>query len=108
MRENTSYSSSAATPVTIDGYAGQQLEIQLPDVDPATCDEATEDGEGHLFVFSGPVAGLYAQGPANRWLVSIIDVEGTRFIAVVNDYVGTPQGVHDAGVNVVETLEFNP
>ncbi len=31
LRANTFYTSSAATPVTIDGYAGQELELQLPE-----------------------------------------------------------------------------
>ena len=35
LRANKFYTSSAATPVTIDGYAGQELELQLPD-DPFT------------------------------------------------------------------------
>ena len=35
LRANTFYTSSTATPVTIDGYAGQELELQLPD-DPFT------------------------------------------------------------------------
>src|SRR4051812_2532084 len=66
LRANTFYASRDATPVTIDGFAGKELEIQLPD-DPFTaCDkDDPDDAGGHAFVFSGP--GLYAQGPANWW-----------------------------------------
>jgi hypothetical protein len=35
LRANNFYASSVATPVTIDGYAGQELELQLPE-DPFT------------------------------------------------------------------------
>ena len=81
LRANTSYTTSVATPVTIDGYAGQELELQLPDDPFTTCDKDDPgDPGGHAFVFSGP--GLYAQGPANRWHLYILDVDGTRLIAV--------------------------
>jgi hypothetical protein len=66
LRTNTFYTSSVATPVTIDGYAGQELALQLPDDPFTSCDKEPGDSGGHAFVFSGP--GLYAQGPANRWV----------------------------------------
>jgi hypothetical protein len=107
IRANTSYRSSAATPVTIDGYVGQELESQLPDDPIATCDKAPGDADGHAFVFSGE-AGLYAQGPANRWHLFIVDVAGTRLIAVGLSYAGTPQTDLDIARNVIETIDFNP
>ena len=107
LRANTFYTSSVATPVTIDGYAGQELELQLPDDPFTTCDkDDPDDPGGHAFVFSGP--GLYAQGPANRWHLFILDVEGTRLIAVVLSYEGTPQADLDLARNVIETLDINP
>ena len=106
LRANTSYTSSVATPVTIDGYAGQELELQLPD-DPFTrCDKEPGDSGGHAFVFSGP--GLYAQGPANRWHLYILDVDGTRLIAVILSYAQTPQTDLDLARNIIETLDINP
>jgi hypothetical protein len=106
LRANTFYTSSVATPVTVDGYAGQELELQLPD-DPFTrCDKEPGDSGGHAFVFSGP--GLYAQGPANRWHLYILDVEGARLIAVILSYAQTPQTDLDLARNVIETLDINP
>jgi hypothetical protein len=107
LRANTFYTSSAATPVTIDGYSGQELELQLPD-DPFTkCDkDDPTDSGGHAFVFSGP--GLYAQGPANRWHLYILDVEGTRLIAVILSYARTPQTDLDLARNIIETLDIQP
>ena len=107
LRDNTFYTSSAATPVTIDGYAGQDLELQLPD-DPFTrCDkDDPTDSGGHAFVFSGP--GLYAQGPANRWHLYILDVDGARLIAVILSYAKTPRTDLDLARNVIETLDINP
>jgi hypothetical protein len=105
LRANSYYTSTAATPVTIDGYAGQELELQLPD-DPFTeCDNETGDDYGHAFVFSGP--GLYAQGPANRWDLYILDVEGTRLIAVILSYAKTPQTDVDRAQHIIQTLDIN-
>jgi len=106
LRTNTFYSSSQPTPVTIDDYSGQELKLQLPD-DPFTrCDEESGDEIGHAFVFSGP--GLYAQGPANIWDLYILDVDGTRLIAVILSYAKTPQTELDLARTVIETLDINP
>lgn len=105
IRANTTYTSSAATPVAIDGYAGQELEIQLPDDPIAACDKAAGDADGHAFVFSGG-AGLYAQGAANRWHLFIVDVASTRLIAVVLSYAGTPAADLRTARNVIESINF--
>jgi len=106
LRANTYYTSTVATPVTIDGYAGQELELQLPDYPFTKCDNETGDDYGHAFVFSGP--GLYAQGPANRWHLYVLDVEGTRLIAVILSYAKTPQTDLDLARNIIETLDITP
>ena len=107
LRANTFYTSSAARPVTIDGYSGKELEIQLPD-DPFTkCDkDDPDDPGGHEFVFSGP--GLYAQGPANRWHLYILDVDGARLISVILSYAKTPQTDLDLARNIIETMNIKP
>jgi len=104
LRANTFYTSSPPTSVTIDGYAGQELELQLPNDPFTTCDNESGDDFGHAFVFSGP--GLYAQGPANRWHLYVLDVDGTRLIAVVLSYAKTPNTDLDLARNVIETLKI--
>jgi hypothetical protein len=104
LRANTFYTSSAATPVTIDGYTGKELELQLPDDPFTSCDRESGDTDGHAFVFSGP--GLYAQGPANRWHLYILDVDGTRLIAVILSYAQTPRADLDLARNSIETLDI--
>ena len=106
LRANTFYTSSASTPVTIDGFAGQELELQLPNDPFTSCDKEPGDTGGHAFVFSG--AGLYAQGPANRWRLYILDVDGTRLIAVILSYAKTPQADLDLARNIIETLDIDP
>ncbi len=105
LRANTFYTSSVATPVTIDGYAGQELELQFPDDPFTSCDKEAGDSGGHAFVFSGP--GLYAQGPANRWHLYILDVEGTRLIAAILSYAQTPRTDLDLARNIIETLDID-
>jgi len=107
LRANTFYTSSVARPVTIDGYAGQELELQLPYHPFTSCDkDDPADSGGHAFVFSG--SGLYAQGPGNRWHLYVLDVEGARLIAVILSYAHTPQPDLDLARNVIETLDINP
>ena len=108
LRANTSYTSSAATPVTIDGYAGQELELQLPDDPFTTCDKDDPGRSGRPRVRvlrPGPLR----PGPANRWHLSIVDVEGSP--AHHGDPLvrkGTPQADLDLAQNVIETLDINP
>src|SRR5947208_3452984 len=39
LRANTYYTSTAAKPVTIDGFSGQELELQMPGGSYAHCDK---------------------------------------------------------------------
>jgi len=107
LRANPHYTSSAATPVTIDGYTGKELELQLPNDSFDSCDKDNPaDAGGHAFVFSGP--GVYAQRPANRWHLYIVNVDGARLIAGVLSYAKTPHSELDRARNVIETLDINP
>ena len=93
--------------MTIDGYAGKELELQLPGGSYTHCDkDDPNDSGGHEFVFSGP--GLYAQGPANRWHLYVLDVDGARLIAVILSYAKTPQADLDRAQNIIETLDITP
>jgi hypothetical protein len=107
LRANTFYTSTAAKPVTIDGYAGQEVELQLPNRSYTKCDkDDPNDAGGHEFVFSGP--GLYAQGPGNRWDVYALDVDGSRLIATILSYAKTPKSDLDLARNVIQTMDINP
>jgi len=106
LRSNTFYTSSEPTPLTIDGYSGKQIELQLPDDPFTSCDKEPGDSGGHAFVFSG--AGLYAQGPANIWDLHILDVDDTRLIAVILSYAKTPQADLDLARDVIETMDIVP
>lgn len=106
LRANTYYTSTAANPVTIDGYSGQELVLQMPGGSYDRCDkDDPNDPGGHVFPFSGG-PGLYTQGPANRWHLYILDVNGTRLISVILSYAQTPQNDLDLARNVIETMHI--
>jgi hypothetical protein len=92
LKANTSYTSSAASPVTVGGFDGQEIELQLPGADViAACDRRPGESTGDYLVFP---KGFYAQGPNSRWHLYIVDVDGTRLITMVSIAEGTPPGRH--------------
>jgi hypothetical protein len=58
-----------------------------------------------VFPFSGG-PGLYRQGPGNRWHLYILDVNGTRLIAVILSYAKTPQNDVDLAQNIIRTMRI--
>ena len=105
LRANTYYT-------LIGSDAGDPRRLRRPGVrDPAAGRSVHEVRQetrgtisGHAFVFSGP--GLYAQGPANRWHLYILDVAGTRLISVVLSYPKTPKADLDLAQNVIKTMNI--
>ena len=55
-----------------------------------------------------PGRGLCAQGPANGWHLYILDVEGTRLIAVPLSYERTPKADLELARNIIDTLDIDP
>ena len=104
------YADKGQYPSALDALVSEGYLRKLPDDPFTTCDVPADDagGDGRAFVFSGVNGGLYAQGPANRWHLFIVDVDGTRLTVVVPYYQGTPQAEVDAAENVVDTLDINP
>jgi hypothetical protein len=106
LKANTSYTSSAATPITVGGFDGQEIELQLPGSDVITaCDTRPGETTGDYFVFPN---GYYAQGPNSHWHLYIVDVDGTRLITMVSQAEGTPQADIAAAKAIVESFEITP
>jgi hypothetical protein len=76
----TAYEASV-TDVTLDGYSGKRVELQLPSSFDASCPRE------EYFVVGG---GIYPQGDDNRWQFTILDVEGSRLVIFSHDFPGTP------------------
>jgi hypothetical protein len=77
--EQAAYAASAPVDVSLGGYSGKRVTLQLPS-DVAPCD----NGEFYPWVGS-----IFAQGPDNRWDVWILDVEGDRIVAFATYFPGT-------------------
>jgi hypothetical protein len=101
--ENTFYTSTDPTPVTIDGYSGQEIEIQLPDDSFSDCDVESGDTSGNAYLF--PIS-VFVQGPANIWHLNVLDVDGTRLVAAVLSYPESSQADLDTARNVIETMDI--
>lgn len=80
LGEQTAYEATEPTDVTLGGYSGKRMDLQLPtDVD--SCDGAE---------FLPWPGSIYAQGPDNRWHLWILDVEGDRLVVMSTSFAGTP------------------
>jgi hypothetical protein len=106
LRVNTSFTSSTPSVVAFGSYTGQQLKLMFPaDLDPGTCDRDPSDDGGTYRVMPDTI---YSQGKANIWEMSIVDVAGTRFVAIIEYFPGTaPDKVVEARA-IVDSFQFTP
>ena len=93
------YVASSPSPVSLAGYSGLRMDLQLPDL--GSCVEEFK-------VFDGPEGSLHAQGSHAIWRLWILDVAGTRVIVLIDDYAGTPAADRAVAEAVVNAIEFVP
>lgn len=107
LRANTSYTSSAPSPVTIGGFKGAVLELQLPGEDVlSTCDgEPSQTGDHKFMVLT---KGFWSQGPDSRWRLYIVDVDGTRLVTMISSFGSIPQVELDAAQAIVASFQITP
>lgn len=106
LRANTSFTSSAPSPVTFGPYSGQQLELRFPaTLDQLTCDKQTGETEGKYRVMPDTI---YSQGQANIWRMSIVDVAGTRRVVTIEYFPGTAPAKLAQAQAIVDSFEFTP
>ena len=106
LAANASYESTAPAGATLGGFSGKRLELQLAP-DASGCD--SYDGAGNqYFVFGGRDGGFYAQGGANTWQVTIVDVGGTRLIAVLMAYEETSAADRSAAQGILDSAVITP
>lgn len=87
---------TAPVDVTLGGYAGKYLDLQVPS-DLAGCD-----------TYRPWEPGLYAQGPAQRWHLWILDVAGQRVVVQSTDYAGTSAQDRAELQAIVESIQIQP
>jgi len=82
--------------VTLAGYSGKYVDLQVPS-DLAGCTYYRPWG-----------AGIYAQGPAQRWHLWILDVDGIRVVIHADDYAETSPE-HQAELQaILDSIQIEP
>ena len=106
LKANKSYTSSTERPITIGGYEGQQLELQLPSFNAiSTCDIREGQSAGDYFVFP---RGFWALSTDTRWRLYILDVEGTRLVTLMSIAPSAPAADVAEAADIVESFEITP
>ncbi|HEX5588913.1 MAG TPA: hypothetical protein VFX65_01300 [Candidatus Limnocylindrales bacterium] len=109
LRANPAYTSTEPNPVTLGTHPGFALEVRLPDdLNLEACDGSILGGTHYYQIFSGPDANPLFQGDGNRMDLVILDVEGTRVIAMIRFSDDTPAADLDAARGIVESVEVVP
>jgi hypothetical protein len=106
LAANPAYAATPPTDVTISGFQGKRLDLQLAG-DASACDGFEADSPVY-FVFGGRGGAFYAKGDNNRWQVSILDVDGTRLIAVLLSYPETSAADLSAAQAIVDSVVITP
>jgi hypothetical protein len=82
--------------VTLAGYSGKYVDLQVPD-DISAC--AT---------YRPMDVHIYAQGPGQRWHMWILDVGGVRVLVETNDFAGTSSQRLAELQAMIDSLEITP
>jgi hypothetical protein len=94
----TAYEASTPVEVTLGGYAGLRVDLQLP-ADVESCD----NGEFYPWVGS-----IYAQGSNNLWDVWILDVEGDRIVVLGTYFPGTSAEDRAEQQAIIDSIVIEP
>lgn len=86
------------TAATLAGYSGKYLELQLP-ADVSNCTN------GEFWPYE---PGVYAQGPSQRWMLWILDVEGVRVVIQAMAYPTTSPDRQAELQAIVDSIRIEP
>jgi hypothetical protein len=90
------------TDVTIDGHAGQVVEVTIPA-------DADMDPEGQFLLFADPTGGrIFGWAPGQTFDFYIVDVDGERLIFDAFHYPDTPEEDLAEQRAVIDSIRFNP
>jgi hypothetical protein len=97
----------APTDVTLDGYAGKQVELTIPDdIDTGSCDEGdygrwSPTGDPGFY-------GPFTYGKGQRDTVNIVDVDGARWVIDANYTPGNSAASLAELEQLVASVRFEP
>jgi hypothetical protein len=109
--EQTAYEATTPVDVTLGGYSGKRVDLQLPSDESA--DDALNQADrfgalcryGGYFLWDGSI---YAQGPDNRWHLWILDVDGVRLVVLAEDFPGTSEEHQAELQGIVDSIRIEP
>ncbi len=83
-----------------------ELELTVPDdIDFATCD--TDHGDPYFLSWAyGPADGRYQQGPGQRDLIRIIDVDGVLLLIDATYWPELPADTYAEMLDVLDSMTF--
>ena len=104
----TKYEVSDPVDVSIGGYSGKRVDVVFPaklfkekgSGEAPGCDE----GRTHLFGDGG----IYGQAPNERWQTNILDVDGTRFVIILQDDPDTSAADRAGTAAIVDSMVIKP
>jgi hypothetical protein len=89
--------------VTLGGYSGKYFDLQVP-ADISKC-ESEPSGPPQYRPWE---PGIYAQGPAQRWHLWVLDVDGVRVVIKSSDFAAT-SAQHQAELRaIVNSIQIQP
>jgi hypothetical protein len=101
------YQATRLADTTLAGFAAERVDIQLPADDFSKCDNVAGMTSGAYWLWGTRVpdgSDIYAQGPANRWHVWLVDADGRAVAVLYNDYAATPQADQDAALAILNSI----
>ena len=103
---------SAARPVSIDGFDGEQLQFTVPDYTDDGCKDNTyalaqADNAGTNTAQPGP-PNLWAQAPNQQTTASILDVDGTRLVVYTIQLAGTSAQDRTDLDTILDSIDIGP
>ena len=108
LAAQTGYEVSDPVDVSIGGYSGKRIDVVYPaglfkeedSSEAPGCDE----GVTHLFGDTG----IYGQAPNERWQTNILDVAGTRFVIILQDYPNTSAAERAEAATIIDSMVIRP
>lgn len=97
LANDRSLTTTAPVAVTLGGYSGKYMDLQIPS-DISACTDNYWPWE----------PGFFAQGPSQRWHLWILDVNGTRVVVLTTDYAGTSAADRTALQAIVNSIQIQP
>jgi hypothetical protein len=104
LASHPDWETTPPTDITIDGYAGQLVELTIP----ADVEIPNDAGNDRYYLSVEDGGGIWGFAPGQTFDWYIVDVDGVRYIIDAFHYPGTSEEDLAAQRAVVESVQFDP